>query len=285
MPGVLQIDDAETRIGMAVAAGARRVHAVEHVDAALDAAEDVVGLAHPHQVARLVGGQLWGDLGQYPEHGLLRLAHRETTDRVAIKADGLQPSRRSGTQFRIVATLHDAEQRAVRLVAEGILAPLRPAQRQLHRPLHFLALGRQRDALIELHDDVAVEQRLDLDRALRRQLIGRPVDMRAEGDALLGELAQLGQRHHLEAAAVGQDRPLPVHEIMQPAQRRHLLGARPQHQMIGVAEEDIRPGLAHLLGIHGFHRAHGAHRHEGRRLDDRPRGVDAAAAGHAHRCG
>ena len=34
------------------------------------------------------------------------------------------------------------------------------------------------------------EQRLDLDRAFRRQVVHRTVEMRAEGDALLGELAQ-----------------------------------------------------------------------------------------------
>ena len=54
MPGVLQIDDAEAGVGVAVAAGARGVDAVEHVDAALDGAEDVVGLADAHQVARPV---------------------------------------------------------------------------------------------------------------------------------------------------------------------------------------------------------------------------------------
>ncbi len=48
MPGVLQVDDAEARIGVAVAPGAGGVDAVEHVDAALDAAEDIVGLADAH---------------------------------------------------------------------------------------------------------------------------------------------------------------------------------------------------------------------------------------------
>ena len=34
----------------------------------------------------------------------------------------------------------------------------------------------------------------------------RAVEMRAERHAVLVELAQLGQRHHLEAAGIGQDR-------------------------------------------------------------------------------
>ena len=37
---------------------------------------------------------------------------------------------------------------------------------------------------------------------------------------LLVELAQLRQRHHLEAAGIGEDRPRPVHELVQAAERR-----------------------------------------------------------------
>ena len=67
----------------------------------------------------------------------------------------------------------------------------------------------------------------------------RAVDMRAEGDALLVELAQLRQRHDLEAAGIGQDRMRPADELVQAAEPRHALGARPQHQVIGVAEDDV----------------------------------------------
>ena len=59
---------------------------------------------------------------------------------------------------------------------------------------------------------------LDLDRPLGRQLVARAVDVGLEGDALLGDLPEFGQRHDLEAAGVGQDRPGPVHEAVQAAQ-------------------------------------------------------------------
>ena len=61
------------------------------------------------------------------------------------------------------------------------------------------------------------------------------------------ELAQLGEAHHLEAARVGQDRPLPVHEAVQPAEPRHPLGAGPQHQVVGVAEQHVGAGRARTL--------------------------------------
>ena len=51
----------------------------------------------------------------------------------------------------------------------------------------------------------------------------RTIEMRLERNALFPDFAQAGQRHHLVAAGIGQDRARPVHEPMQPAQRRHPL--------------------------------------------------------------
>jgi hypothetical protein len=95
------------------------------------------------------------------------------------------------------------------------------------------------------------------------------------------ELAQVLERHHLETARIGQDRPRPIHELVQPAQCRHALGARPQHQMEGVAEHDLRAGLGDRLRQHRLDRARSAERHESRRLDRAVRGRDAAATGGA----
>ena len=95
---------------------------------------------------------------------------------------------------------------------------------------------------------------LHLDRALRRQLDHGAVDMRAEGDAVFGDLAQRRKRHHLKAAGIGQDRIRPAHESMQPAKRRDALGRRPQHQMIGVAEQDLGARGAHVIVVHTLDR-------------------------------
>src|SRR3546814_6057489 len=43
--------------GLPVAPAARRQHAIEHVDPAFDRTDNVVRLAHAHQVTGLVGGQ------------------------------------------------------------------------------------------------------------------------------------------------------------------------------------------------------------------------------------
>ena len=47
---------------LAVARVAGRHHAVEHVDAAGDALDEVLGRPRTHQIARLVGGQAAGRL-------------------------------------------------------------------------------------------------------------------------------------------------------------------------------------------------------------------------------
>ena len=68
------------------------------------------------------------------------------------------------------------------------------------------------------------------------------VEVAFESDAILGNLAQIGQAHHLIAAAVGQDRAIPVHEFVQAPKPRDPFSARTQHQVIGIAEQDVRPG-------------------------------------------
>ncbi len=105
--------------------------------------------------------------------------------------------------------------------------------------------------------------------------------MALEGHPVLADLGDLGQRHHLEAAAVGQDRPLPAHQVMQAAQPLHPLGPGPEHQVIGVAEQDVGPGLAHLIHRQRLHRAGRGHRHEGGRADLAPGGGEDAGAGGA----
>lgn len=60
---------------------------------------------------------------------------------------------------------------------------------------------------------------------------------------------------------------LPVHERMEPPEPRDPLRPGAQHQVVGVAEEDVSPGLAHGFRLHRLHRRGGADRHEGRRAD------------------
>ena len=97
--------------------------------------------------------------------------------------------------------------------------------------------------------------------------MGAAVEMRSELDAVLVYLPALGEAEDLVAAAVGQDRLVPANELVEAAAARDQLIARPQHQVIGVAENDAGADLLKMLRSQGFNRALGADRHEHRRLD------------------
>ena len=122
------------------------------------------------------------------------------------------------------------------------------------------------------------EQALDLHRALGRQHVARAVDVRGKAHALLAHLADLRQRHDLEAARVGEDRPFPAHEGVQAAEPRHALRAGAQHQVVGVGEDDVGARLFHLVEVERLDRAGSADRHEGRRAHDAARRRQRAEA-------
>ena len=84
-----------------------------------------------------------------------------------------------------------------------------------------------------------------------------------------------------ESVSIGPFQPV---KCLQAAERGDPFGARPQHQMIGVAEHDIGAGIAHLAPVHALHRARRADRHEGRRTHHAMRRGQAAGAGIAVGC-
>src|SRR5262249_35456267 len=114
----------------------------------------------------------------------------ETADRIAVEPHGDECARTLGTQPPVVAALHDAKQRAPRRrTFERAPAALGPGQRQAHAAFDFVVLRRQFYAFVELHDDVGAEQELNLDGALRAELVRSAVEMRTERHALVADLA------------------------------------------------------------------------------------------------
>ena len=228
--------------------------------------------AHAHQVARRLRRQR-RDVRQDAHHVFLGLAHRQAADGVAVEADVLQPGQRFVAQRFVHAALDDAEQRvgiaqAVELVAR---AP-RPAQRHAHRAGRFLDRGRTAvdlvgRAFVEHHYDVRIQRALDAHRFLGRQEQACAIDRRGELDAFLGDLAHALQAEHLEAARVGEDGLVPLHEAVQAAMLFHDFRARAQPQVEGVAQHDLRADFLQLVRQHGLDAAVGAHGHEDGRLD------------------
>ena len=113
------------------------------------------------------------------------------------------------------------------------------------------------------------------------------VQVRLEVSAFLGDEPALGEAEHLEAAAVGEDRARPSDEAMQAAAPRDQLVAGPQHQVIGVGEDDLGAGILYVLMPNRLDRALRADRHERGCLDDAVRRLEFAetrlAIGGSHR--
>ena len=112
----------------------------------------------------------------------------------------------------------------------------------------------------------------------------RPSMCERKTACFLGHLDEMGEAEQLESAAVGQDRAVPAHEAVQPAQRGDRLFAGPQREMIGVAQDHLRPGGAELFDLQALDAGLGADRHEGRHLhvavrrrEDRPASSERAS--------
>ena len=266
---------------MAVARITGRHHAVEHVHAARHALDQVLRPAHAHQVTRAVARQL---RIQVVEHGIalvLRLAHGQAADGVAVEADRLQGVGRAAAQVGVHAP-DDAEQgRVVAQLVMRVAAALGPAQAQLHGTAGNVFGGRIRGALVEDHHDVRIEHLLDLHALLGTEEHPGAVGGRGKGHALLGDLASMGQREHLETTGVGQDRSIPAAEAVQPAVVGDDVQAGAQVQVEGVAEDDLGAQRPHLVRQDALDRAIGPHRHEGRRFHRATREGQAATAGTA----
>ena len=272
--GVLHDETACPRHGHAVACDARRVDAVEHIDAALHALDEAVRRANAHEVARLVLRQKRRRVLEHLVHELLRLADREAAYRVARQVHRRRLAGAPLAQVFVHTALHDAEEALVR-GRHRLLATLEPADRALRRLLRVVVVGRIRHTFIERHDDVRAECHLDLHRDFRREELLRAVDVRAERHALLCDLAQIAEAEDLKPAAVRQDRAVPVHELVQAAGLADEIHARPQEEVVGVRQDDARAEIVQFVRRDALDGCLRADRHEDwcretavRRMDD-----------------
>ena len=266
MAGVADVQLAAGHEGLARASGAGRQHAIEHIDAPGDGADDVRRPPDAHQIARFIVRQGRRCDVQRLEHRLLAFADRQPADGIALETDAGQRQRRFGAQIRKHTALNDAELAVAGTSPEGRAAALGPAHGQAHRVGRGGFFHWPGGAFVQSHRDRRIQIVLDRRRTLGCQPVLAAVDMGAEGDARLRHRAQAAERHDLEAATVGQDRTGPAHEAVQAAQRLDPRCARPEHQVVGVAQHDFRAGVRDMVRQHTLDRAGCADRHEGRRL-------------------
>ena len=92
--------------------------------------------------------------------------------------------------------------------------------------------------------------------------------MALEFDAFFVDATKAFEREHLEAAGIGEQRPIPCHELVKAAELLDDVLAGTDVQVVGVREDDLR---ADGFEIGGRQRADGrlrADRHEDRRRND-----------------
>jgi len=262
----------------AVARGAGGQHAVHHIHAHAGILLDLVGVADAHHVAGFAGGQQRQHFGDDLQSQIAGLAHAEASDGVAVEVHLHQALRALTAQIGVHAALHDAEEalRApskfvaphylVAVGAEVIERPPRPGHGEPQALLGPAAIRRVLGALVEGHRNIRAQGDLHLHGVLGSEKMAAAVQVRAEADALVGDLTQPAQAEDLKAAGVGEQGPRPTHEPVQPAHAADGFVAGPQVEMIGVGEDDLRAQRFQHVLRNGLDRARGAHRHEDRRF-------------------
>ena len=143
-------------------------------------------------------------------------------------------------QAGVDAALHDPEQRLVAASAGGEAA-LGPAV----RPLHGGAAPRLAGRVASTSWSKAMAMSLPSASwiSIARSGVSRcgdPSRWLAKVTPSSSTLPEVREAEDLEAAGIGQDRPVPAHEPMQPAEPGDPLVAGPQREVVGVGEDDLR---------------------------------------------
>src|SRR5262249_15407351 len=148
--------------------GARRQHAVEHIDTGLDHLEDPLGVADSHEVA----GLLRRKERRYPvgrlEHRAPVLADREPADRLPVDVELAQLLDAARPDVAVDAALVDRDPE-LSFGAAGVALASGPLGRAPHGILKFGVRDAGRGHLVEAHRDVAAEVALDRSGEFRRE--------------------------------------------------------------------------------------------------------------------
>ena len=177
-----------------------------------DVVGNLLGFADAHQVARAIRGKARRHVAVISQVSGVRLADREAADGVAGEIEFDKASALSRRRSAMRAALHDAEKRLAgsrrsRVLREIIVAAAaRPVRVRSVAASRARGSGGSFDAFVEHHDDVRAERDLNLDRFFGRKKMLGAVEVRAESDAFVGDLAQIGEAENLEAAGIGEDR-------------------------------------------------------------------------------
>src|SRR5260370_41295197 len=219
----------------------------------------------------------------------MRLATCQASRGVARKIQIQQLPRAFPAEVGKGRALHDAKLKLRGSVSGRIKATIppgaflkmfagtaRPFRGALHCGCGMAARRGALDALIEHHGNVGAKRELHLDGLLRRQQTFRGIQVRQEEHALVRDFPQPGKAEDLISARIGQDRARPGHELVQAAQIADERVSRPEIEMIGVGEKNLRAEIFEGLLRKSLDRPGRADGQEHGRVNRAVRGVQAA---------
>src|SRR5439155_6317199 len=271
---VAEVEAAARRDCRARARRAGREDAVEHVDPTRDHLEDALRVADAHEIARLLGPEKRRGPPDGVQHLVPVLADGEASESVSVEVEAADLLDRATAELRVGASLGDAEEELAGRSLDLAL-PRRPEARAADGLGELGVWDACRRTDVEAHRDVGPELRLDRGCELGREASRLAVVDRAEGDAVVVDPEQrVAQGEDLEAAGVGEDRPVPACECVQTAKLRDDILAGPEVEVVGVAEDHRRADSTELVRVHALDRAFRAHGHERRRRNLAVRGAD-----------
>ena len=120
----------------------------------------------------------------------------------------------------------------------------------IHRSSH-LTVGTPlwHHRLIKGNGDVGAERLLHLNRTLRRKEVHGTIEMTAELRTLLVDAHQRPKGDNLKSTRIGEDRSIPLHELVKTTEALYPLMSWAQIEVIGIRENDLRAKRLQILWI------------------------------------
>ena len=148
-------------VNVAVTSVPARVYAVEEIDAALYALENICRRSNAHQIRRFVFRQVRNHFVKNMIHLLMAFSYCQSADRITVEIHLGNPFCMVNADILINRTLVDSEQKLMFVdrvfplvqLLHLIFASLQPSRRAVDRVLHITALCHTRRALVESHRD------------------------------------------------------------------------------------------------------------------------------------
>ncbi len=182
------------------------------------------------------------------------------------------------SQIQVGATLDDGELGLV-VSGVGLLGSSCPVDGAIDGDFPVFGIGFERWTFVEDHGDVRPEIFLDLNGFFGCQFEQVSIDVRPKHGRLVGDLSQVGEAVDLEPATVGENRAIPLHELMEPAEFGDEVVSRPQCQVIGISKDDLHADSFELGSRDSFYGRLRTDSHEHGCVDNAVSCVHSAHAG------